>query len=886
MMVVPLFSKDRIIGTITFFSARPGTYSGQHLKLAESIAAQIAGAVANEQLYAELKQREEQLKESEEKTRRLAREIATVAEIGRIIGSTLDIDEVYERFAEEVRKLIPFDSLVISGINAGERTITFLYASGILLQGRQKGDVFPIADTPAEELLRTGAGLIGDLRPDGDFGRRYSVLSVPYASGLRTMMAIPLVSKDRVIAVLNFFSRRPGVYTGREMDLAGSVAAEIAGAVASARLYVEREQAEASVRKSEAKFRELFDDAPVGYFEYDTQGRLNNVNKTYMEMLGYCAEEMLGHPSWEFSALEEKAHQTILSKLAGALPPDKNFERNFRRKDGSTFPGLITDRLILDEQGKIVGNRAAVQDITERKRAEESLIESQMRLKKAQAIGHLGNWEIDLPTRSVWASEEAYRIYGIEWKNESLPLELVQKAVLPEYRPEMDEALRRLISENKEYDQQYRIKRANDGEVRFLHSRAERILDEKGNVVKVAGVIQDITDRKRTEDERERLQAQLIQAQKMESVGRLAGGVAHDFNNKLSVIIGYGELALEQTDAGSPLFEHLDQILDAARGAADLTRQLLAFARKQTVSPKVLDLNDTTSGMLKMLRRLIGEEINLVWTPGANLWKVKIDPSQIDQILANLAVNARDAISGTGTITLKTGNAVLDENDCSDHPGCVPGKYVMLTVSDTGSGMSKEVMAKIFEPFFTTKGVGKGTGLGLATVYGIVNQNNGFLDVESEPGKRATFNIYLPRFAGEQISVTKEKEGAERGTETILLVEDEISVLNLSKKVLESLGYTILPAQTAEQAIRLIRDHEGVIHLLITDVVMPEMNGKELFEKIAAVKPGLRCLYMSGYTTDVLGKEGVLDEGVHFIQKPFKKNEIAKKISDILKIRP
>jgi CheY-like chemotaxis protein len=350
--------------------------------------------------------------------------------------------------------------------------------------------------------------------------------------------------------------------------------------------------------------------------------------------------------------------------------------------------------------------------------------------------------------------------------------------------------------------------------------------------------------------------------------------------------MGYAEMALNEVNPGEKLHRQLEQILEAAHRSADLTRQLLAFARKQTVNPKVLDLNDTIESMLKMLRRLIGEDINLGWNPGGNLWKLKIDPSQVDQVLANLAVNARDAISAAGSVTLKTENAVLDDLYCADHPGCIPGEYVLLKMIDTGSGMSEEVLKHIFEPFFTTKGMERGTGLGLSTVYGIVKQNNGFVEVNSELGKGTTFKIYLPRCEEEITESIKETEETPEGTETILLVEDDEPVLYLSKAILESLGYTVLAARTPEQAIRLIKTHDKDIHLLITDVVMPEMNGRELLERIAAIKPGLKCLYISGYTADVITQQGVLFEGIHFIQKPFKRSEIANKVREVLNAQP
>jgi len=398
------------------------------------------------------------------------------------------------------------------------------------------------------------------------------------------------------------------------------------------------------------------------------------------------------------------------------------------------------------------------------------------------------------------------------------------------------------------------------------------------------GVGTDITERKRTEEEKAKLEDQLQQSQKMESVGRLAGGVAHDFNNMLGAILGHSELAIEQVDPAHRVFANLQQIQMAAKRSADLTRQLLAFARKQTVAPKVLDLNETVTGMLNMLERLIGENIELNWQPEADLWPVKVDPSQIDQLLANLCVNARDAISGVGKLTIETGNSTFDEGYCAAHAGFAPGQYAMLAVSDDGCGLDKETQAFIFEPFFTTKEMGKGTGLGLATVYGIVKQNNGFINVHSEPGQGTTFTIYLPRHMGTAARMQMEapREPDARGHETILLVEDEPAILELITIMLERQGYTILAAPTPGEAIRLAREHAGEIHLLMTDVVMPEMNGRDLAKNLLSLYPHLKRLFMSGYTANVIAHHGVLDEGVYFIQKPFSINELAAKVREVM----
>ena len=396
---------------------------------------------------------------------------------------------------------------------------------------------------------------------------------------------------------------------------------------------------------------------------------------------------------------------------------------------------------------------------------------------------------------------------------------------------------------------------------------------------RTAQLREDITRRIRAEEERERMQAQLVQAQKMESVGRLAGGVAHDFNNMLQAILGNVSLALEQKSPSPHLTEHLQEIQKAAQRSADLTRQLLAFARKQTVSPRVLDLNDTVAGMLKMLRRLIGEHILLAWQPGLNLWPVRLDPSQLDQVLANLTVNARDAINGIGQITIATANITFEASLAQADGEGPPGDYVLLSVTDTGQGMDRQTQAHLFEPFFTTKPLGEGTGLGLATVYGIVKQNHGLINVHSQPGAGTTIKIYLPR-AEAQPRTGREpvEEPLRRGTETLLWVEDEPAILKLGQAVLEGLGYRVLPASTPAEAIRVAEEHAGSIHLLITDVVLPQMNGRDLAQRLQAACPHLPCLFVSGYTADVMAVNGVLEDALHFVQKPFTRQELAAKV--------
>lgn len=416
-----------------------------------------------------------------------------------------------------------------------------------------------------------------------------------------------------------------------------------------------------------------------------------------------------------------------------------------------------------------------------------------------------------------------------------------------------------------------------NGELRYIDAAFSPHRGPGNDILGFVITARDIT-------EREELQQQLVQAQKMESVGQLAGGLAHDFNNMLGVILGNAEIAMEDLDSSQPVHAALTQIQEAAKHSAGLIQQLLGFASKQAIIPILLDLNKTMDGMFEMLRRLIGTEIDLNWKPGLALWAVKMDPSQLDQVLVNLCINARDAIDGVGKISITTCNTTLDDDYCATRHGFVAGDYVLLCVSDDGCGMDAETLARIYEPFFTTKDMAEASGLGLAMVYGIVRQNDGFIHVSSAEGQQTSFEIYLPRQLGtvsQNRSVTGTNPGSVAGA-TILVVEDEQAVLKLIVKMLERLGYTILTASTAGDAMRLVAASTDAIDLLLTDVIMPDVNGRDLAQNLSRMIPDLKHLFMSGYTADVIADKGVLNVGLNFIQKPFSQKNLAAKVQAAL----
>ena len=662
-------------------------------------------------------------------------------------------------------------------------------------------------------------------------------------------------------------------------------------------------------------------------------------------------------------------------------------------KSGKTYD--LIDTPVKNSDGTM-SRLEICRDITERKQAEEELRKGETLLTETGRMAKVGGWEVDAKTLEVSWTEETCRIHEVPLGHKPLLEEAVDLSH-PDDRHKLESAIQKALEHGEPYDMEIRLITAKGNHL-WVHAIC-RPITVNGKTVRLTGTLQDITERKQSEAEREmlmsaieqvaesilitdsegtiqyvnpafeqvtgykreeaigqtprllqggehdhafyeemwdtllrgdtwtgrfvnkkkdgtlyteegvispmrdasgrtvnyvavmrdvteelKLEEQLRQAHKMESVGRLAGGVAHDFNNMLGVILGFAELAMGQVDPAEPLYADLEKIKKAAQHSADITRQLLAFARKQTVMPKVLDLNATVADMLKMLRRLIGEDIDLAWMPGAELWPVMIDPSQVDQVLANLCINARDAITGVGKVTIETGNVTFDDAYCVEHFECVPGAYVMLAVSDDGRGMDKEVLEHLFEPFFTTKGIAEASGLGLAAIYGIVKQNKGFIDTYSEPGKGTTFKIYLPRHEGQAVEDRKANavEIPRSLRETVLLVEDEAAVLRLCQTILQRLGYNVLTAGTPNEALRLAEQHSGEIHLLMTDVIMPEMNGLDLAERLRSLYPKLKCLFMSGYTANVIARRGVLDEGLHFLQKPFALRDVSAKIREAL----
>ncbi|HTX19347.1 MAG TPA: PAS domain S-box protein [Bacteroidota bacterium] len=639
-----------------------------------------------------------------------------------------------------------------------------------------------------------------------------------------------------------------------------------------------KKQTEESLKRSEERFRELFDSAPVGYHEIDENGIIVDVNRTELEMLGYQRDEMVGRPVWLFVGDAEASKKRVMAKLSGEVPPTRSSYRTYRRKDGSPFAALLEERLLLDPQKKIIGIRSVIQNITERMRAEEALRVSEERFRTTlYSIGD-GVITADILGRILQMNPVAETLTG--WSEKQAvgkPVSEVFNIISEETGKGVENPVHRVLREGTVVGlANHTVLVSKDGARRPIADSGAPIRNLRGETIGVVLVFND-------QSEHRFLQAQLLQSQKMEAIGRLAGGIAHDFNNVIAVILGYAKLIEHAMSPLDPLARKVQAIASAAERSALLTRQLLAFARKQVIAPVVLNLNTALTGLHQMLTRLVGEDIKIELKLPGDLWNIKVDPTQIDQILANLATNSRDAIADVGAITVECSNVVIDSEMSKEKLEFAPGEYVMLAFSDNGCGMDKATIERIFEPFFTTKPKGQGSGLGLATVFGIVKQNGGLINVYSEVGRGTTFKVYFPRFLGDIAAhVGKEEDIPLRGTETILIVEDEEQLLDLAKSSLELFGYRVYAAKSPGDAILLCEKNDAKFDLLITDVVMPEMNGRELKERLDVLKPGMKVIFMSGYTADVVAHRGILDEGVNFLQKPFTPRGLARKARSVL----
>jgi PAS domain S-box-containing protein len=634
----------------------------------------------------------------------------------------------------------------------------------------------------------------------------------------------------------------------------------------------ERKRTEQALRESEARFRTFADHAADAFFVHDNedQGRLLDVNRRACESLGYTREELIGKTAMLFDNwLRPDQLMGIAERVIAG--EELAFETRHVRKNGSEFPVEIHIRPFF-QGGRRLGLSVA-RDITERKQAERALTESHDLLRAVIEGTPDAIYAKDLQHRYRMINSAGARFIG-KAVHDVLGKEDGELLAADAAQAIRERDLRILVTGQTET---FEETVTAGGTPRVFLSTKAPYRDRQGNVIGLVGISRDVTDIKR-------LEADFQQAQKMDAVGRLAGGVAHDFNNLLSVIIGYSELLFNQLGPKDDKRALIYEVQRAGERAAGLTRQLLAFSRKQILKPRVLSLNPLLTDMNRMLRRLIGEDIALVEALAPELGMVRVDPGQFEQAVINLAVNARDAIRGTGRLTIDTRNVRLDEQYPERHLEVPPGEYVVVAVSDTGQGMDETTLARIFEPFFTTKAAGKGTGLGLAMVYGFVKQSGGHLDVQSKPNHGTTIRLYLPRVADVETALTPPAEEfrVTGGDETILLVEDEEALRTLVRQVLQSYGYTVLEARDGEDGLWMAQQYGSTIHALLTDLVMPRMGGRELAERLSTQRPNLRVLFMSGYSEAPALHRGDLGAGAALVHKPFSPLALARQVRHLL----
>jgi two-component system, cell cycle sensor histidine kinase and response regulator CckA len=733
--------------------------------------------------------------------------------------------------------------------NVGSATeLSWESHSGVLRHAMVRGGLL----IPSAEMEREGPDLLAAL-------------------GVASALIVPIIARGETLGVLLLASNRTDLAHAESdafVRAARSVSMQLGEALALSRMFTK-------LSASEKRLRALMEGAYDCIFVVDADGRICDVNPATEQFLGRARAQLMGATIHQF--VHSADRDRTKAQFASFLRTGHFFieARRFERPDGSVVMGDISASIVETEGVRVVFG--IMRDVTEKVRAEEALRLSEARFTRLAESGIVGIAVADIRGNLLEVNDACLEMLGYG-REDFTPGQMAWSDLTPPEWQGLDEiATAELATTGVARPWEKELRRKDGTRVPVLVGVA--MLDP----AKWMAVVLDLTDRKRAEQALRATEEQLRQAQKMEAVGRLAGGVAHDFNNALSVILSYAELIAEAVNPGDPLRDDVEEIRKAGNRAADLTRQLLMFSRQNVVEPKVLDLNEILSGMDKMLQRMVGEDVDVVSSRTPSLGRVRADPSSIEQVIMNLVVNARDAMPTGGRLTLETANVTLDEAYARDHAGITAGPHVMLAVSDTGIGMDAATQARIFEPFFTTKPSEKGTGLGLSTVFGVVQQSGGGIRVYSEPRKGTTFKVYLPRIdANVELRPSQAPQSTLRGTETILLVEDDDPVRIVAMGILRRHGYNVLSARHAGEAILFCEQHSGTIHLLVTDVVMPQMSGPELAQRLAKDRPQMKMICMSGYTDDSIIRHGILEAKVAYLQKPLTTETLARKVRQVL----
>ncbi len=923
-IIVPLWVKGQVIGSLSLQSSHAGTYGPREQKLLERLAVHLASTVSNAQLYQALEARTAELA-------RANQVITNISEIARIITSTLDIDQVYEQFAQKAKSLVDFDRMSINMVNLDRGTFTLQYMAGLTARGYHRGDQKPLAGSQIEKVMLTGRSQVRDESTAGS-----NVNDVPemVRHGIRSSVLVPLVAKGEVIGSLGLWSSRPGAYGATEQEVLERLASQIAPTVSNAQLYHVLEERTSELARANQVITNINEVAQIITSTLD----IDQVYEAFVQK----AKSLVDFDRMSINVVNRDDGTFTFKYVSGLSAPGRDrgdrmplagsqveaatlARRSQLRDDSTAGSGVNTVPEMVSSgvrsailvpmflKGEVIGGLGlwsrrpgtygvAEQEILEllagqiASTVENAQLFEEIQRESQRAASALAQLQVVLEavdTGIILVGEDNHTVL---WANRKLA-ELIGAGDLtplfgsPSAEEEMVRLLRPLLERPEEFfaeieriyqDRSY-VGVTGIIQLGGLHKRAVRqftapVRKDDGEYLGRLWVITDVTDQ-------QRLEAQNLQSQKMDTVGRLAGGVAHDFNNLLTAILGYTQLGIAGLPEDHPSAAHFQEVEKAAQRAATLTRQLLAFSRHQAVEATLVDLNQLVMGMHGLLRRLIGESVELVTLPDPALPAVKADHGQMEQVVMNLVVNARDAMPEGGRITIQTTSVTLDHSAAMTIPGALPGRYALLTIADTGSGMTLDVQAHLFEPFFTTKELGKGTGLGLATCHGIVRNAGGHIQVDSELWRGTTFKVYLPAAASGAAAGpgTHDGEDLPRGTETVLVADDEPAVRAIVAQTLGELGYTVLEARDGEEARRISNSQEGAtIHLLLTDVVIPKLGGVELASQFKAQHPEARVLFVSGYTEDPYLATTAGRPDIEFMQKPFLPAALARRVRQLL----
>lgn len=816
---------------------------------------------------------------AEQRIRKLNRLYALITQVDEVLVRGRDQAAIFREVCQLIIEYGPLAAVWIGLIDSSTRSVRPVAAW--VKDGEFRDHVRPFtledlpeACGPSGIAVREGKHcIVNDTRTDPRLAPwRAIALDLGYLSSA----SFPLKVRDECVAVLSLYAAEPHFFDDdEEIALLVGVAGNISFALEVLDREQQRERAESALLESEERFRTAFDQAAIGVALTDSSTKIEAVNSALCEMLGYSHDELVGQSLMSdvltFPEDLQISRKCMQSMLSGELSRCC-WEERYIHKDGHLVWVQLVTSALRDHDGKPAQFIAQVQDITARKRAEADLRQSNWTLQAIVRASPVAIVALDPQGRVTAWNNASEQMFGWTAQEvESLPLPIVPADKTDEYQESLETVLGGAVFADKETKRQRK-----DGTLLDVSLSVAPLRDAEDRVAGVLAVYADVTERKR-------LEAQLLQSQKLESIGRLAGGVAHDFNNLLTVINCYTDLLLKKTDQQGSQSDALREIRKAGEQASTLTRQLLAFSRRQVLQPKVVNLGRIVEDLKEMLQRLLGEDIHLVVGSEKELGTVKADPGQLEQVIMNLAVNARDAMPSGGRLVIEIKNIELDERYIGKGADISPGCYVMLSVSDTGTGMNEETQRHLFEPFFTTKEAGKGTGLGLSMVWGIVKQSGGQICVYSELGKGTMFRIYLPRVEAHVVLERLPKRGAiPWGTETILLVEDQQQLRQLTSRILTDYGYHVLEASNGEEALLLCNRQVDPIHLVLTDVVMPGITGVELGVRLRESRPDIKVVCMSGYTDDVVFRQGTLEPSVAYLEKPFTPEGLAAKVREAL----